>query len=155
MEKQSNSRSCLLLLLVLTVRQSLVSPPVPVLTISVIFSSFFFCSSSDAFSMLLDKYTSLGVYVIHHSFTLAELFTISGLQLVSNTLTAGIRVSVISPQKNLLPYAFVEEIFLGISLHTFTDAPTDTQTPRPLLQPQQTGGKKGGMPHTNLLGHPD
>ncbi|KAK3842449.1 MAG: Alpha/Beta hydrolase protein [Linnemannia gamsii] len=47
----------------------------------------------DAFTMLLDKYTSLGVYVIHHSFTLAELFTISGLQLVSNTLTAGIRTA--------------------------------------------------------------
>ncbi|KAG0261744.1 hypothetical protein BG011_000708 [Mortierella polycephala] len=40
-----------------------------------------------------NKYTSLGVYVIHHSFTLAELFTISGLQLVSNTLTAGIRTA--------------------------------------------------------------
>ncbi|KAI7816028.1 hypothetical protein BC939DRAFT_470685 [Gamsiella multidivaricata] len=48
---------------------------------------------NDAFTMLLDKYTSLGVYVIHHSFTLAELFTISGLQLVSNTLTAGIRTA--------------------------------------------------------------
>lgn len=45
--------------------------------------------------MILDKYTSLGVYVIHHSFTLAELFAISGLQLVSNTLTAGIRVSLV------------------------------------------------------------
>ncbi|KAG0332380.1 hypothetical protein BG004_001290 [Podila humilis] len=43
--------------------------------------------------MLLDKYTSLGVYVIHHSFTLAELFAISGLQLVSSTLTAGIRTA--------------------------------------------------------------
>ncbi|KAF9395123.1 hypothetical protein CPC16_009263 [Podila verticillata] len=48
---------------------------------------------NDAFSMLLDKYTSLGVYVIHHSFTLAELFAISGLQLVSSTLTAGIRTA--------------------------------------------------------------
>ncbi|KAK5814886.1 Alpha/Beta hydrolase protein, partial [Linnemannia elongata] len=47
----------------------------------------------DAFTMLLDKYTSLGVYVIHHSFTLTELFAISGLQLVSNTLTAGIRTA--------------------------------------------------------------
>ncbi|KAF9961273.1 hypothetical protein BGZ70_008329, partial [Mortierella alpina] len=47
----------------------------------------------DAFTMLLDKYTSLGVYVIHHSFTLAELFALSGLQLVSNTLTAGIRTA--------------------------------------------------------------
>ncbi|KAF9275606.1 hypothetical protein BGZ68_010655 [Mortierella alpina] len=43
--------------------------------------------------MLLDKYTSLGGYVIHHSFTLAELFALSGLQLVSNTLTAGIRTA--------------------------------------------------------------
>ncbi|KAF9997606.1 hypothetical protein BGZ80_011808 [Entomortierella chlamydospora] len=43
--------------------------------------------------MLLDKYTSLGVYVIHNTFTLAELFTISGLQLVSNTVTAGIRTA--------------------------------------------------------------
>ncbi|KAG0202403.1 hypothetical protein BGX28_005064 [Mortierella sp. GBA30] len=43
--------------------------------------------------MLLDKYTSLGVYVIHHSFTLAELFALSGLQLVSNTLTAGIKTA--------------------------------------------------------------
>ncbi|KAG9061393.1 hypothetical protein KI688_007377 [Linnemannia hyalina] len=48
---------------------------------------------NDAFTMLLDKYTSLGVYVIHHSFTLTELFAISGLQLVSNTLTAGIRTA--------------------------------------------------------------
>ncbi|KAF9344551.1 hypothetical protein BGX26_004247, partial [Mortierella sp. AD094] len=48
---------------------------------------------NDAFTMLLDKYTSLGVYVIHNTFTLAELFTISGLQLVSNTVTAGIRTA--------------------------------------------------------------
>ncbi|KAF9921267.1 hypothetical protein FBU30_008725 [Linnemannia zychae] len=48
---------------------------------------------NDPFTALLDKYTSLGVYVIHHSFTLAELFAISGLQLVSNTLTAGIRTA--------------------------------------------------------------
>ncbi|KAI1295062.1 hypothetical protein EDD11_008043 [Mortierella claussenii] len=48
---------------------------------------------NDAFTMLLDKYTSLGVYVIHNSFTLAELFAISGLQLVSSTLTAGIRTA--------------------------------------------------------------
>ncbi|KAF9561560.1 hypothetical protein EC968_005661 [Mortierella alpina] len=51
------------------------------------------CMGVDAFTMLLDKYTSLGVYVIHHSFTLAELFALSGLQLVSNTLTAGIRTA--------------------------------------------------------------
>ncbi|KAG0048732.1 hypothetical protein BGZ83_006335 [Gryganskiella cystojenkinii] len=48
---------------------------------------------NDAFSNLLDRYTNLGVYVIHHSFTLAELFALSGLQLVSTTLTAGIRTA--------------------------------------------------------------
>ncbi|KAG0258167.1 hypothetical protein DFQ27_004768, partial [Actinomortierella ambigua] len=48
---------------------------------------------NDAFSALLDKYTNLGVYVIHHSFTLAELFTIAGLQLASNTITVGIKAA--------------------------------------------------------------
>ena len=67
--------------------------------------------------MLLDKYTSLGVYVIHHSFTLAELFALSGLQLVSSTLTAGIRVNsflISIPSSTLPPQFFLnfETIFL-------------------------------------------
>ncbi|KAG0243142.1 hypothetical protein BGW41_002782 [Actinomortierella wolfii] len=48
---------------------------------------------NDAFTALLDKYTNLGVYVIHHSFTLAELFTIAGLQLASNTITVSIKAA--------------------------------------------------------------
>lgn len=89
--------------------------------------------------MLLDKYTSLGVYVIHHSFTLAELFAISGLQLVSNTLTAGIRVSLIS-SNFITMHTPGEGRFFWVFLHTHTDAPTDIC---PLLQLQQTTGEKG------------
>ncbi|GAA6061189.1 hypothetical protein JCM10212_002402 [Sporobolomyces blumeae] len=42
--------------------------------------------TDDAFLTLLDKYTNLGIYLIHHSFTLAELFTMSSFYLTLNTV---------------------------------------------------------------------
>ncbi|GAA6003345.1 hypothetical protein JCM10207_000286 [Rhodosporidiobolus poonsookiae] len=45
--------------------------------------------SDDAFLQVLDKWTNLGVYMIHHTFTLAELFTMSGFYLTLNTLQTG------------------------------------------------------------------
>ncbi|KAK4689511.1 hypothetical protein P7C73_g601, partial [Tremellales sp. Uapishka_1] len=42
--------------------------------------------STDAFLQILDKYTNLGIYVIHHTFTLAELFTMSGFYLTANAI---------------------------------------------------------------------
>ena len=39
-------------------------------------SSLFTFSSGDAFLNVLDKYTNLGIYIITHTFTLAELFTV-------------------------------------------------------------------------------
>lgn len=44
------------------------------------------------FLQVLDKYTSLGIYVVHHTFTLAELFALSGLQFTSQTIQSGIKV---------------------------------------------------------------
>ncbi|GAA5955653.1 hypothetical protein JCM21900_005074 [Sporobolomyces salmonicolor] len=42
--------------------------------------------TDDAFLRELDKYTNLGIYLIHHTFTLAELFTMSSFYLTLNTL---------------------------------------------------------------------
>lgn len=44
------------------------------------------CPNSDSFIDVLDRWTNLGIYVIHHTFTLAELFTMSGFYLTSNTV---------------------------------------------------------------------
>lgn len=42
---------------------------------------------------MLEKYTSLGLYIVHHTFTLAELFALSGLQLTSQTVKSGFKVT--------------------------------------------------------------
>lgn len=42
--------------------------------------------TTDAFLPVLEKYTNLGIYVIHHTFTMAELFTMSGFYLTSNAV---------------------------------------------------------------------
>lgn len=43
-----------------------------------------------AFLSVLDKYTALGVYLIHHTFTLAELFAQSGFYLADQSIKAGL-----------------------------------------------------------------
>lgn len=43
-------------------------------------------TSTDAFLNVLDRWTNLGIYVIHHTFTLAELFAMSGFYLTANTV---------------------------------------------------------------------
>lgn len=43
-------------------------------------------SESDAFFQVLDKYTNLGIYIIHHTFTLAELFAMSGFSITSTAV---------------------------------------------------------------------
>ncbi|GAA5863940.1 hypothetical protein JCM8547_005287 [Rhodosporidiobolus lusitaniae] len=45
--------------------------------------------SQDTFLQVLEKWTNLGTYFIHHTFTLAELFTMSGFYLTLNTLQTG------------------------------------------------------------------
>ncbi|GAA5835382.1 hypothetical protein JCM11251_005219 [Rhodosporidiobolus azoricus] len=45
--------------------------------------------TQDSFLEVLDKWTNLGTYFIHHTFTLAELFTMSGFYLTLNTLQTG------------------------------------------------------------------
>ncbi|KWU45680.1 alpha/beta-hydrolase [Rhodotorula sp. JG-1b] len=45
--------------------------------------------SARALHYILDKYTNLGIYLIHHTFTLAELFTMSGFYLTLNTIQTG------------------------------------------------------------------
>ncbi|BGP37517.1 hypothetical protein JCM10449v2_001423 [Rhodotorula kratochvilovae] len=45
--------------------------------------------SEDAFLQVLDKYTNVGIYLIHHTLTLAELFAMSGFYLTLNTLNTG------------------------------------------------------------------
>ncbi|KAK4521845.1 amidophosphoribosyltransferase [Mucor velutinosus] len=42
------------------------------------------------FLQVLDKYTNLGIYIVHHTFTLAELFALSGLQFTSNSIKYGL-----------------------------------------------------------------
>nr|XP_031860024.1 uncharacterized protein CI109_004632 [Kwoniella shandongensis]KAA5527096.1 hypothetical protein CI109_004632 [Kwoniella shandongensis] len=43
-------------------------------------------ATTDAFLQVLDKYTNLGIYVIHHTFTMAELFAMSGFFLTANAV---------------------------------------------------------------------
>jgi hypothetical protein len=46
--------------------------------------------NGDAFLQVLDRYTNLGVYVIHHTFTLAELFTMSSFYIAGSALSSGL-----------------------------------------------------------------
>uniref|UniRef100_V5F384 Lipase n=1 Tax=Kalmanozyma brasiliensis (strain GHG001) TaxID=1365824 RepID=V5F384_KALBG len=50
-------------------------------------------TAGPSFLSILDKYTAVGIYLIHHTFTLAELFAMGSFQLVGTTLTAGIAVA--------------------------------------------------------------
>ncbi|ORX38577.1 hypothetical protein BD324DRAFT_367527 [Kockovaella imperatae] len=43
-------------------------------------------TTTDTFLQVLDKYTNLGIYIIHHTFTLAELFAMSGFYLTANAV---------------------------------------------------------------------
>jgi hypothetical protein len=43
-------------------------------------------TGTDAFLNVLDRWTNLGIYVIHHTFTLAELFAMSGFYITANTV---------------------------------------------------------------------
>ncbi|WVW85722.1 hypothetical protein I302_107760 [Kwoniella bestiolae CBS 10118] len=45
-------------------------------------------SSTDNFLGTLDKYTNLGIYFIHHTFTMVELFTMSGFFFTSNLINS-------------------------------------------------------------------
>ena len=47
----------------------------------------------DGFIAILDKYTAVGIYVIHHSFSMAELFAMSGFYLVDTGFKAGIQAA--------------------------------------------------------------
>ncbi|CDU23960.1 uncharacterized protein SPSC_02589 [Sporisorium scitamineum] len=47
-------------------------------------------ASTPSFLSILDKYTAVGIYLIHHTFTLTELFAMGTFQLVGTTLTAGL-----------------------------------------------------------------
>lgn len=42
--------------------------------------------TTDAFLQVLERYTNLGIYIIHHTFTMAELFTMSGFYLTSSAV---------------------------------------------------------------------
>ncbi|KAH8555683.1 hypothetical protein BGW37DRAFT_478194 [Umbelopsis sp. PMI_123] len=45
------------------------------------------------FLQVLDKYTNLGVYIVHHTFTLAELFAMTGFHLTTQTIKTGFRTA--------------------------------------------------------------
>ncbi|KAI9246681.1 Alpha/Beta hydrolase protein [Phascolomyces articulosus] len=47
----------------------------------------------NGFLRILDKYTNLGIYIVHNTFTLAELFALSGLQLTSQTVRSGFKTA--------------------------------------------------------------
>lgn len=46
--------------------------------------------TTPSFLSILDKYTAVGIYLIHHTFTLTELFAMGTFQLVGGTLGAGL-----------------------------------------------------------------
>ena len=43
-------------------------------------------NDDDPFFQVLDKYTNLGIYIIHHTFTMAELFAMSGFYLTTSAV---------------------------------------------------------------------
>ncbi|WRT68330.1 uncharacterized protein IL334_005306 [Kwoniella shivajii] len=45
-------------------------------------------TTTDHFLNVLDKYTNLGIYIIHHAFTMVELFTMSGFFFTSNLVNS-------------------------------------------------------------------
>lgn len=65
-----------------------------ILFVTCFFSLFFFLNKicRSGFLQVLDKYTNLGIYVVHHSFTLVELFALSGIQFTSQTIKSGLMV---------------------------------------------------------------
>ncbi|KAJ9083680.1 hypothetical protein DSO57_1032363 [Entomophthora muscae] len=44
------------------------------------------------YASVMDKCTNLGIYVVHHTFTLAELFAMSGFHFFSNSMKNGLWV---------------------------------------------------------------
>lgn len=44
----------------------------------------------ESFRSVMDKCTNLGIYVVHHTFTLAELFAMSGFHFFSNSMKNGL-----------------------------------------------------------------
>lgn len=42
---------------------------------------------------VLEKYTNIGLYIVSHTFSLAELFAMSGLQFTSKTIQSGLKVT--------------------------------------------------------------
>lgn len=46
--------------------------------------------ANNAIFAMLDKYTAVGIYVVHHSLTMAELLTMSGITLVQDSLRTGL-----------------------------------------------------------------
>ncbi|SPO39358.1 uncharacterized protein PSFLO_04839 [Pseudozyma flocculosa] len=47
-------------------------------------------NANDAFLSLLDKYTAVGIYLIHHTFTMAELFAMSSFYIASSSIQVGL-----------------------------------------------------------------
>ncbi|GAC95547.1 lipase [Pseudozyma hubeiensis SY62] len=47
-------------------------------------------TTNTSFLSILDKYTAVGIYLIHHTFTLTELFAMGTFQIIGTTLTAGL-----------------------------------------------------------------
>ncbi|SNX81664.1 uncharacterized protein MEPE_00369 [Melanopsichium pennsylvanicum] len=47
-------------------------------------------AASPSFLSILDKYTAVGIYLIHHTFTLTELFAMGTFQFFGSTLTAAL-----------------------------------------------------------------
>lgn len=64
------------------------------------------------FLQVLDKYTNLGIYVVHHSFTLVELFALSGIQFTSQTIKSGLMVNIIFRKDLFFPiYTYLPSFF--------------------------------------------
>lgn len=54
--------------------------------------------ANNAIFALLDKYTAVGIYVVHHGLTMTELLAMSGITLVQNSLRTGLSAAEASVQ---------------------------------------------------------
>ncbi|KNZ56670.1 hypothetical protein VP01_2349g1 [Puccinia sorghi] len=55
--------------------------------------------SNSSYLNVLDHYTNVGIYLVHHVFTMAELLSIAGLDLTHSVISTGFEVSQSSLQK--------------------------------------------------------
>jgi hypothetical protein len=89
----------------------------------------------DAFLQVLDRYTNLGIYVIHHTFTLAELFTMSSFYIAGSAFSSGLAAARES-------VGLLDSIF-GSNESSRTLASIITLVRREVMLDERSKGKRG------------